>query len=735
MRATFLSAVVAAALLTLPRALDEPLSGTVWLVALALALGAHVTGRPSVVRVAAPVAGVLWLQVALFPLPPAAWAFGLVLGLISSLVALGMALVYRANRVLNIAQAELGTAPTVLVVGLINFSSWPWLVAVPAGLVVALVLGAVVELAIVRRFQRAPRLVLMVATIGLSQLLTFVSVILPRLWGENLIDQDIDVPFDVVLSAGPPKLEGDHLLALVLVPVVVAALAAFIRFTDAGIAIRAAAERGDRAALLGIPVRRLQTVVWCLATALSFLGVLLRAGVVGLPVAATLSFGALLAALAALVLGDLTDLVAVGAAAVAVGILEQGVVYNQPDQVVAPVLGAVIVGVLLVRRLGASRLAADATVSWRASEEVRPVPAELRRLVPVRLARAGGLALAALVVAGLPLVLGPSQEVQAATVACFVLVAASVVVLTGWAGQVSLGQMSFAAVGGLVGVQATAEWDLDLSLALLLAGAAGALVAVVLGLPALRLRGPLLAVTTLAFAVASSQYLLNRSQVSWLPDGSAPRPRLFALVDLRSQTAMYLTAAAVAALGLLVVRRVRASRTGRVLLALRDNEAAARAYGVAVVRAKLAAFALSGFLAAVAGCLLVHVTLGYSEQQFTPAASFNVFTAAVVGGLGSLAGAVIGAVFLNGGRWLLSGDWELLPSAVGVLFVLMALPGGLGQLLYRWRDAVLRRLADRRGIVVPSLVADVRTDGGDDVALLVAAADHVPEEVEEVAAS
>ena len=83
-----------------------------------------------------------------------------------------------------------------------------------------------------------------------------------------------------------------------------------------------------------------------------------------------------------------------------------------------------------------------------------------------------------------------------------------------------------------------------------------------------------------------------------------------------------------------------------------------------------------------------------------------MFTAAVVGGLGSLAGAVLGALYLNGGQWFLPAPWNLLPSAVGVLLVLMVLPGGLGNLAYRGRDAFLRSLARRRGIVVASLLAD-----------------------------
>lgn len=705
----------------------------VWLAVLALAVVGHLRGIDALARAATPVAGVLWLQVAFFPLPPGQWMFGLVLGAIASLVALGMALVYRANRVLNFAQAELGTAPAVLVVGLVTLGGWSYWLAVPSGLVVAVVLGAVVELAIIRRFTRAPRLILTVATIGLSQLLTFVSILLPRLWDVDLIDGSLDIPWTVRLSDGPPALTGDHVLALVAVPLIVGALAAFIRFTDVGVAIRASAESSDRAALLGIPVRRLQTTVWVLATVLSFIGVLLRASVVALPVAATLSFGILLTALAALVLGNLSDLVVVAAAAVAVGILEQGVLYNQPDEMVAPVLGGVIVVVMLMRRLGSTRAASDATTAWLSADEVRPVPAEMRRLPEVRAVRAALLAVAAVVVVGFPFVVGAGDQLKGTYLACFVLVAASIVVLTGWSGQVSLGQMSFVAVGAVVGAQASGEWQLDLSLALVLAGVAGAVVAVLVGLPALRLRGPLLGVTTLAFAVAATQFLLNRSRVSFLPNDRFARPRLFAVVDLSSERSLYFVTVAVTLLGLLAVRGVRASRTGRVLLAQRDNDRAAAAYGISVTRAKLSAFAFSGFLAGVAGCLYVQALKRYSEQPFEPAVSFNIFTASVVGGLGSLTGAVIGALFLNAGRWFLPGDWQLLPSALGVLLVLMALPGGLGDLLYRGRDALLRRLADRKGLVVPSLVADVRVDDEpDDVSALVAAADTVPEELVDV---
>ena len=123
-------------------------------------------------------------------------------------------------------------------------------------------------------------------------------------------------------------------------------------------AVRASAERGDRASLLGIPVKALQTLVWALASLLSFIGLFLRAGIVGLPVLTLLSFGALLFALAALMLGRLTNLPAIALSAVALGVLEQAVVWNNPrsPELVYPVVAGVVLVALFVRRKSTGRV-------------------------------------------------------------------------------------------------------------------------------------------------------------------------------------------------------------------------------------------------------------------------------------------------------------------------------------------------------------------------------------------
>lgn len=664
-------------------------------------------------RALLPAAAVIVVQLVLYPVPLGVWVQGVVLGALNALLALGLALVYRASRILNFAQADFGTAPAVLAWGLIAMSGVGYVVGFITGLLGALLLGAVVEFLIVRRFFRSPRLILTVATIGLSQLLIVVSLAIPRIWGVDLLNnKSIGVPFHLTFTIQPLVFNANHVLALILAPLCIIAIAVWLRATDVGIAVRAAAERRDRAAMLGIPVRRLSTVVWVIASALSFLTIFLRSAILGLALSPTLSLGVLVSGLAALALGGFADLPAIAAAGVALGVLEQGVTWNNPTKptLVYAVFAVVVVVGLLVRHVGARRVDRDPAASWEASVDVRPIPIELRRLPSVRFTRWGGLAAALVFAITLPLWLGPADTSKATGVAAFALVALSIVVLTGWTGQVSLGQMSFAAVGGVVGALASAQWGLDMSLSLLVAGAIAAVAAVVVGLPALRLRGIFFAVTTLVFALAATDYLLNRSQFSWIPAERINRPTLFGIWSLGSEPAMFELSLGCLVLALIAIQGIRRSRTGRTLRAGRDNDRAAQSYGVHTMRAKLIAFAMSGFLAGIAGCLLVHLNQAYTEAPFDALPSLAIFTAAVVGGVGSAGGAIIGALLLSAGQWWLPVRWQLLPSALGVLFILMVLPGGLGELIFRGRDMALRLMANRRGIVVPSLVADVRVE-------------------------
>jgi len=689
--------------------------------------GAWATLTARARTVAGPAAVILVAQLVLFPMPLGIWLQGVTVGLLGALVALGMGLVYRSNRILNFAQADLGMAPATLAVVLVQAFAWGWLASLVVGSAVAVVVGAVVELAVIRRFVRAPRLILTVATIGLAQVLVVLTSLVPG-WLADLSGRDpadvapsadrLAFPWQFEFTVDPLIFRSDHVLAWVVAPLLMVAVAVFLRATALGTAIRASAERPDRAAMLGIPVGRLTTYVWAIAALLSFAGLFLRAGVVGLPVGTASGLGVLLAAFAALTLGRLTDLPAVAVSAVALGLLEQGIAWNDTidfglftidargTALVAPLMGVVILAALLVRRVGRSR-ADDEATAWQGSREVRPVPPELRRLAEVRLVRLVLAVVAGGVLLVLPHLLGTADSLRASAVIVYAVVAISVVVLTGWAGQVSLGQMGFVAIGGAVAAVATSSWGLDLLAALPLAGLVGAAVAVVVGLPALRLRGLYLAVVTLAFAMAVTSWLTNPEYFSWIPRGRIERAPLLGRIPMESPTALYYLCLGGLVFAVFIVTGIRRSRTGRVLVAVRDNERGAQAYGVSATRAKLTAFAVSGFIAAVAGGLLVHHQQVFSTGLVAPEQNLLVFTAAVVGGLGSLLGAVLGAVFLQGGGWFLPTELQLLATGLGVLIVLLVLPGGLGGLVYRVRDLWLRSVARRNGVVSASLLADV----------------------------
>lgn len=660
------------------------------------------------------------MQLVLYPAPAGQWVRGAIVGGLAALVALGMALIYRSNRILNFAQGDLGTVPVVGVVLLITSAGLPYLLAAAIGLVGAIVLGAVVELALIRRFFRAPRLVLTVATIGISQLLTGLAAIMPGWWHTTLLAPTISAPFHFHFEINPIIFGANDLLAIIVIPVAVVLLAVFLTRTQVGIAVRASADSDERASLLGIPVRRLQTVVWIVAAILAYTATFLRAGILGLPVGPALSYGTLLRAFAALLLGGMVDLPAIAASAVALGILEFGITWHAKNpSIVDPILALVIAVALIIRRQDTRRVSMEEISSWRASAAARPVPPELRHLPEIRAARYAAVVIGLGFLVALPHFLAVDASLRASAVIIYAILAVSVVVLTGWAGQVSLAQVALFAIGAAVGGKATSAWHLDLSVACLVSALIGAAVSLVVGLPALRLRGLFLAATTFGFALATTSYFLNPSFFGWMPQNRIARPPLFGRIGIDSPTRIYFVALAGLAIVLGALHGIRRSRTGRVLLAIRENERAAQTYGINVVRAKLMAFALSGAIAAFAGCLFVHHQQAFGTTPYEPGQNLVVFTMAVIGGVASVPGALLGALYIKGSEWFLPATWQFLASGIGVLIVLLVLPAGLGGLFVQLRDEGLRAVARRRRLVVPSLLAD---RGGADLAPRVTAA-------------
>ena len=418
---------------------------------------------------------ILAVQLVFFGMPLGLWLRGVVLGLLTALLAVGLVLVYRANRVVNFAQADLGSAPVAFAVGLIVFWGWSYWLGFVVGLVGSLVLGAVVEVALVRRFRTASRLVLTVATVGIATLLVALAIVTPRLWGRNAASERISAPFDWTFEVGTVVLSANDLIAAIVAPVAMIAVALFLGATRTGLAVRAAAERGDRAAMLGIPVARLSTIVWMIAAALSFLALFLQSTVLGVPLGSAIRVTALVQALAALVIGRMNRLPTVALTAVALGVLEYGVRWNHDDPALAdPLMAAAVLIALMLQRRETQRRDTDLTSTWRGVEEVRPLHPEVAALGAVHLAKAGVAVLALIGLWLIPTLFRVDQVIKATAIVVFAVIGLSLVVLTGWSGQISLGQMGIVAIGAAVSATFTSRWDGDLSLALLLGALAGA---------------------------------------------------------------------------------------------------------------------------------------------------------------------------------------------------------------------------------------------------------------------
>jgi branched-chain amino acid transport system permease protein len=657
----------------------------------------------------------------LWPAPGGVIAQGVVVGSVGSLLALGLALIYRANRIVNFAQADLGLVPSTTAILLISQSKWPFVPTFALGLIGALVMGALVHKVFIQRFSRATRLILTVVTIGVSQILLAVATFIPNwLYGNDAqINAQMPVLFKLNLTIRPIVFSGNDFLAIFIVPVCIIVLLLFLRYTSIGVAIRGSAESADRAALLGVPVARIQTFVWMAAAVLSFVGVFLRASSFAFPGSGSAGAGPfiLAQALAAAVIGRMERFGSIVAASIGLGILQQSVIWHSGRSLDTNlVMFVVVIGALLFQHRRQSRVEDGEVSTWRTMATIRPIPTELRLLPEVRRAVTGVRWLLVAIAAGAPLVLNAGRTSLVALVFVYALLGLSIVVLTGFAGLVSLGQAAFFGLGGAIGGALTLR-NWDLGAALLFGGLAGAVAAILVGLPALRIKGLYLAVTTLAFAVFMSTYVINPDVLHWVPraDDFIPRRALFGRIDLTSERAYYYLCLACLGAGIAIVHGIRNSRTGRALIGVRDNERAAQSYGVNPIRAKLTAFATAGFLAAVAGVLYVHSQQALGTARFSPGESLRVFTMVVIGGAGSISGAIVGSLYLNGTLWFT----DLLPNqatvrsmvsflgtGVGVIVILWLLPEGLGSLLYRGRDRLLRVVAARRSLIVPSLIAD-----------------------------
>jgi branched-chain amino acid transport system permease protein len=262
---------------------------------------------------------------------------------------------------------------------------------------------------------------------------------------------------------------------------------------------------------------------------------------------------------------------------------------------------------------------------------------------------------------------------------------------TGWTGQINFGQAAFYGLGAYttaIAAKAGLPWITTPFLSVVVVIAAS----LVLGLPTLRLRTYYLAMTTIGFGEIIRLIIVHWEPVTGGTSGlrEIPGVSVFGFGPQGQLQHYYLLAAALA-LALLVASRIRNSKLGRAMIATRDSEIAAEQSGVDTVRTKLMAFMIGGVYAGLAGCLYASSIRFISPDSFSGIQAVLLMTMLIVGGMGSIAGCVIGAVALTilpeALRFL--GQWYLVLYGLGVIVVIVLAPGGLASLssLLRSRQA------------------------------------------------
>jgi branched-chain amino acid transport system permease protein len=568
---------------------------------------------------------------------------GIAAGFIYALAGMGLVLTYKATGVFNFGHGAIAVAVAYVYWQMAGGWGWPVGVsAVLAILVVAPAIGLLLEWLVFRPLQRsgASTVEKLVATLGVFVL--FLGLVYAVWTGE--VRQVPSVfnpkPLHVASNLIVPF---DHLAVMITVVFVCGLLWLLFSRTHLGTEIRAVVDRRDLAELSSIDADRVAAIAWALSTVMAGLaGVLFAAFSKTLnPYELTLF---MIETFSLAVVARLTSLpiaVATGVAVLGVGnallsnvqilggqgVIGQGFNQLKPNLSVVLMFGAL----LAYRRLDV--VGEDGT----------------RRLPFVRAGRGtvGAVPVALVTTAVLlvvPFTLDRVGFDYAQRMLALMVVFASIVVITGFSGHITLGQAAFAGLGAFVSARVSNSLGIPVVPAMVVGGLVAVVAGLLAGYPALRRRGLFLALTTLALGLLISRFVLENTAFAGGVNGlQVRRPTLFGL-SFDGDMAFYFFELAVVGLMLLLARNLRSGRLGRALAAMRDSEAGAKSVGIDLRAYKLFIFGASAFMAGIGGALLTQ-----QAKQFTAVYQFNVtnslfwFAAVVVAGVGSIFGAVLGA--------------------------------------------------------------------------------------------
>lgn len=579
---------------------------------------------------------------------------GLASGVVYAGLGAGLVTTYKSSGVVNFAQAPLAlwgvfvyheltttgrlVLPVLFIPDSIDFGSpQPVLVGLVVGVGMSTVLGVLAYLLVFRPLRESSIVARITAAVGL---LTLLSALIVRRFGDGGRSPDEILPSGQIDFAGISAPQ-DRLWLVAIALVLIGGVALFFRYTLTGLAARASVSGSVSLTLAGWSVDRVAAITWGVGAALPCLLICLASPMIGLDPTNVVLLVA--PGLAVMLVARMSNVMVAAVAGIALGVLESLITYWQlqpwwPDMLPAGLTESLPFLVVVTMLVVSGR-----SLPGRGTLNTNRLPAVLRRVLRLRWIAVGALlGVAAIVLAG------PDSRNGLVISMIFAIVALSFVVLVGLVGQVSLGQAGVAGIAAFTLVRVTDQlvFPLSIVLAALVATIAG----VIVGLPALRVRGAQLAIVTLVGAIAVEKLVLQHVQAD-PGQSTVGKPHLGPL-DLSMQAgsdyarpAFLIAVLLVLLVCVAMVSRVISGRSGRRLLAVRSNERAAASIGIDVARAKMWAFALSAFLAGLGGALLAYSRGTVSASGFDFFTGLNYLLYAFLGGITSVGGALVGGFF------------------------------------------------------------------------------------------
>ena len=594
---------------------------------------------------------------------------GLGVGALYAFASQGLIAIYRGTGVLNFSLGATAIAGVFLQYELQYDHGWPFLAAAAVGIVWSAVLGALTHWVILRPLRRASSLIRVIATLGV--LITIQAGVVIR-YGSNPRQVPSWLPTNRVTLWSDVSITADRLILLVIAAASAAVLWKLYRASTFGLETEAVSESERSASAVGISPNRVALLNWALGSGIAAMAGILVVPIITLQVTAMTSL--VLAALAAALVGDFRSFPIATAAGLGLGI-GQTIVGRYVDQPgLDSSLPFLVIIIFLVFR-GRSLPLRDYF---------------LRELPKVGNGRMSWdwMVFASGVIAFL-MFTKQAKWIDALTVSLGVsIVLLSIVVVTGYAGQLSLGQYAMAGFGAWVSGRLVAVYDIPFLLGLVAGVLAAIPLGILFGLPAVRTRGINLAIVTLGLGTTMELMLFrNRDYTGGVQGTQVGNPDLFGydISSIKHPERYGIFVLVMTLLTVIVVGNVRRGRSGRRLIAVRTNERAAAALGIDVMMAKLFAFALGSAIAALGGILLAFRLSSISYQSFDNFASITFVGLTLLGGVGYLLGAFVGATMATAGfsqevlesTWGNVGRWAQLISGIAILLTLLTYKDGV----------------------------------------------------------